>query len=135
MGSWNCVLAVDDDPDILLAFKDVLELEGYGVALARSGDEALALMSRGLRPAVILLDLLMPRMNGWEFRARQLSDAELADIPVVVVTGQGVSAREAASFGVDGYLKKPLELEQLLDEVARHAVRGPARRVAEPPRG
>jgi two-component system response regulator MprA len=123
MVPWNSVLAVDDDPDILLALKDVLEMEGYGVVMARGGREALELLRRGLRPAVVLLDLMMPEMSGWEFRAHQLQDATLAAIPVVVVSGQGVSARDVAALGVDGYLKKPVDLDQLLGVVARYTLR------------
>lgn len=120
MPLWNSVMAVDDDPDILLAFKDVLEMEGYGVVLARGGREALDLLRRGARPAVILLDLMMPDINGWEFRERQVADASLASLPVVVISGQGVSARDVAELGVDGYLKKPVDLEQLLGTVERY---------------
>ncbi|MCP3142904.1 response regulator [Pyxidicoccus xibeiensis] len=120
MTVWNCVMAVDDDADILLAFKDVLEMEGYCVMLARSGREALDLLQRGARPAVILLDLMMPDVSGWEFRERQLADPSLASLPVVVISGQGVSARDVATLGVAGYLKKPVDLEQLLGTVERY---------------
>lgn len=121
MDSGCDVLAIDDDYDVLLAIQDVLEMEGYRVATARSGQEGLALLQRGLRPAVILLDLMMPDVSGWEFRAQQREDAELAKLPVVVLSGQGLSAREVADLGVDGYLKKPVELEPLLSTVARYA--------------
>lgn len=116
----NCVLAIDDDPDILLAVKDVLELEGHRVLLARGGREALELLRGGARPSVILLDLMMPDVNGWEFRDRQRADASLAPIPVVVISGQGVSAREVAALGVDDYLRKPVDVEQLLGAVSRY---------------
>ncbi|MFP2927618.1 response regulator [Pyxidicoccus sp. 3LG] len=120
MTLWNCVMAVDDDADILLAFRDVLEMEGYCVMLARSGREALDLLQRGARPAVILLDLMMPDISGWEFRERQLADPSLASLPVVVISGQGVSARDVAALGVAAYLKKPVDLEQLLGTVERY---------------
>jgi CheY-like chemotaxis protein len=123
MTPWNCVMAVDDDADILLAFKDVLEMEGYCVLLARSGREALDLLRRGARPAVILLDLMMPDISGWEFRELQLAEASLASVPVVVVSGQGVSARDVGALGVSGYLKKPVDLDQLLGTVARYVRR------------
>ncbi|MFP2905549.1 response regulator [Pyxidicoccus sp. 3LFB2] len=126
MTSWNSVMAVDDDPDILLAFKDVLELEGYTVLLARGGREALDLLRRGARPALILLDLMMPDISGWDFRERQLADASIASLPVVVVSGQGVSARDVAALGVAGYLKKPVDLEQLLGTVERYVRRSQA---------
>ncbi|AKF83357.1 chemotaxis protein CheY [Myxococcus fulvus 124B02] len=117
----NCVLAVDDDLDILMAFKDVLELEGHRVLLARGGREALELLGQGERPDVILLDLMMPDGNGWEFRDRQLADASLASIPVVVISGQGVSAREVIALGVEDYLRKPVDVERLLGAVSRFA--------------
>lgn len=120
MRPFHYVMAVDDDPDILLAFKDVLEMEGYPVMLARGGREALDLLRRGARPAVILLDLMMPDINGWDFRERQVADALLASLPVVVVSGQGVSERDVARLGVDGYLRKPVDLEVLLATVARY---------------
>lgn len=121
MDARNDVLAVDDDYDVLLALQDVLEMEGYRVIPARSGQEALDLLRRGLRPAVILLDLMMPDVSGWEFRHQQQADGALASIPVVVVSGQGLSAREVAALGVAGYLKKPVDLEQLLSTVSRYA--------------
>jgi two-component system response regulator MprA len=117
----NDVLAVDDDYDVLLALQDVLEMEGYRVIPARSGREALELLRRGLRPAVILLDLMMPEVSGWEFRAQQLQDEALARLPVVVVSGQGLSMREVAALGVNDYLKKPVDLDELLTTVARYA--------------
>jgi CheY-like chemotaxis protein len=123
MTAWNCVMAVDDDPDILLAFKDVLELEGYSVLLARGGREALELLRRGARPAVILLDLMMPDVSGWDFLERQLADASIASLPVVVVSGQGVSAQDVAALGVAGYLKKPVDLDHLLSTVERYVRR------------
>ncbi len=121
MDPRNDVLAVDDDYDVLLALQDVLEMEGYRVIPARSGREALELLRRGLRPAVILLDLMMPEVSGWEFRAQQLQDEALARLPVVVVSGQGLSMREVAALGVNDYLKKPVDLDELLTTVARYA--------------
>ncbi|MCE9673383.1 response regulator [Myxococcus stipitatus] len=124
MTSSNRVLVVDDDPDILLAFTDILELEGHEVMTARGASAALALLKQEPRPAVILLDLVMPGMDGWALRDQLLTSAELASIPVVVVSAQGVSAREASSRQLAGVLRKPVDLEQLLATVARHAPTG-----------
>lgn len=115
----SCLLVVDDDDDILLSLQDALEMEGYHVATAHSGREALAQLRDGLRPGLILLDLMMPDVSGWAFRAQQRSDSQLASIPVVVVSGQGVSAHEVARMGVAAYLRKPVDLDDLLDTVAR----------------
>jgi len=119
MGRGSSLLVVDDDHDILLSLQDVLEMEGYRVATATSGREALEALRGGLRPDLILLDLMMPDVSGWAFRAWQRSQAEFASIPVVIVSGQGLSAAEVARLGVAGYLPKPLDLDELLATVAR----------------
>jgi DNA-binding response OmpR family regulator len=115
----NCLLVIDDDHDILFSLQDALEMEGYQVSTARTGREALESLKGGLRPDLILLDLMMPDISGWAFRAWQRSDAELASIPVVIVSGQGLSTRDVAELGVAGYLPKPLDLDELLSLVAR----------------
>jgi CheY-like chemotaxis protein len=115
------LLVVDDDHDILLALQDALEMEGYHVAVAHDGREALEQLKGGLRPELILLDLMMPDVSGWAFCAEHSSDAELASIPVVVVSGQGVSSRDVARLGAAGYLRKPVDLDDLLHTVERFA--------------
>lgn len=119
MEHLNCLLVIDDDHDILLSLQDALEMEGYRVATASTGREALESLERGLRPDLILLDLMMPDISGWAFRAWQRSQVEFAAIPVVVVSGQGLSPLEVAQLNVDGYLAKPLDLDHLLATVAR----------------
>ena len=120
MEPLSCLLVVDDDHDILFSLQDVLEMEGYRVATATSGREALEALKRGLRPDLILLDLMMPDISGWAFRAWQRSHEEFASIPVVIVSGQGLSASEVSRLGVEGYLPKPLDLDELLSLVARY---------------
>ncbi|MFL5350356.1 MAG: response regulator [Hyalangium sp.] len=115
----NCLLVIDDDHDILMSLQDALELEGYHVATASTGREALESLKRGLRPDLILLDLMMPDISGWAFRAWQRNHPEFSSIPVVIVSGQGLSGAEIARLGVEGYLPKPLDLDHLLDTVAR----------------
>ncbi|MFP2900200.1 response regulator [Corallococcus sp. 4LFB] len=117
---WNRILVVDDDLDLLQAYKEVLELDGHEVTLARNGFEALRLLKQGLRPALILLDLLMPGMNAWSFRLRQLEDPALASIPVIVLYAQDVGARAMNALGVDGLLEKPVDLDVLLATVAAY---------------
>lgn len=119
MEPLSCLLVVDDDHDILVSLQDALEMEGYRVATATSGREALEALRRGLRPDLILLDLMMPDVSGWAFRSWQRSQEEFASIPVVIVSGQGLSAAEVSRLGVEGYLPKPLDLEDLLSTVAR----------------
>ncbi len=84
--SRRSVLVVDDDPTVRAAVALALELEGYAVHEAVDGMDALLALRCGLRPDVIVLDLEMPVMAGWEFRQAQLRDAELARIPVLVIS-------------------------------------------------
>jgi CheY-like chemotaxis protein len=115
--SSSSVLVVDDDPDILETTRFVLESAGYEVLTAANGSEALNCLHDEAAPCVILLDLMMPVMNGWEFRAEQTRDPELAAIPVIVVTGAGRGAQKAASLGVACLLEKPVDLTTLLSKV------------------
>src|SRR2546423_69607 len=106
-------LIVEDDPDIRAVLTVALDSEGYEVQVARHGRDALLTLAEW-QPQVILLDLTMPDMNGWEFRQHQLADPALADIPVVVMTAgfnlrAGVDALKATAI-----LPKPFDLDALL---------------------
>jgi CheY-like chemotaxis protein len=115
----RAVMVVDDDPDVRETVCDVLALQGYDVVPATNGQEALDILrARSHRIGVIVLDLMMPVLDGWRFREIQAADAELAAIPVIVVTASG--RVEDLDDGVT-VLKKPLRLEQLLAAVAAHA--------------
>ncbi len=105
------VLVVDDDELVREALSLALELEGYDTVRAADGIDALLALRTGARPDVILLDLEMPVMPGWEFRERQLADPALADIPVVVVSS---SLRQVSA---DRRLRKPFDLDVLLRTV------------------
>lgn len=122
------VLIVDDDDGLRAVIELVLEAEGYGVVSAMDGAQALGWLRRGVRPCLILLDLMMPGMNGWEFREAQRQDPALAEIPVVVLSGDGNLIEKAADLSVHGLLKKPVEIDVLIDTVARFCRRpaGPA---------
>ena len=85
------------------------------MASAGAGDE--------LAIDLILLDMMMPVMDGWGFRRSQLEGAAFAKIPVVVLTGDGRASAKAQAVGAAGYLKKPVDLDDLLALVARHCVR------------
>ncbi|MEY4513337.1 MAG: response regulator [Pseudomonadota bacterium] len=108
------VLLVEDDLDIAEAILDVLMDEGYEVAHATNGREALELLHSQPRPSVILLDLMMPEMDGPEFRREQLLDPKLSSIPVVVLSADRLIAEKAHELGVWGYLTKPLQPDQLV---------------------
>lgn len=117
------ILIVEDDADVSDALSLVLQDASYTVHCAGNGREALDHLRGGGRtdpPAVILLDLMMPVMNGHEFRAAQLADADLAGIPVLVLSGDGNVAQKAVAVHADGYLVKPVDVGTLLETVARH---------------
>ena len=114
------ILIVDDDKDVRSALAEMLEGEGYTVAGAPNGHEALQLMRGGLHPAVILLDLMMPGMDGWDFRSEQERDPAFARVPVVIVSAAGFSQESIRTqFRPAAYVPKPLERAKLLDVVGR----------------
>jgi CheY-like chemotaxis protein len=109
------VLLVEDDAAIASSLGEALREEGLEVATAQNGREALHLLRGGLRPSVILLDLMMPVMDGWDFRHEQLRDAALREIPVVVITATGFSADTIRTqFGDVDLLPKPVPFTDLL---------------------
>jgi CheY-like chemotaxis protein len=110
------VLVVDDDPDILDAICDILDAEGYRVARARHGAEALEQVEAA-RPDIILLDLMMPVMDGVAFSHALRQRPRVSDIPIVVISADG-NPQRAASVGAAGYLAKPFDIEALLAQVA-----------------
>jgi CheY-like chemotaxis protein len=119
VGTARFVLIVDDDPDLLDVTSFVIQNEGMAVETARNGEEALAVISTGRMPALVLLDLMMPVMNGWEFLAAVAKDPGLRGIPVVVLT----AAERAQVPGALEVLSKPMDLKELLRVVERY-VRG-----------
>jgi two-component system response regulator MprA len=114
------VLVVEDDPELLNSLSEVLQSEGFGVARARNGLEALGRLRGGARPSVILLDLMMPIMNGWQFRYEQRQDSDLSKIPVVVVSAKSDSRQHAEWLEADGYISKPIDLNVLLGTLSRY---------------
>jgi DNA-binding response OmpR family regulator len=114
------ILIVEDDADIREELADILRAEGYEAMTAENGLAARDLLHSARQlPDVILLDLMMPVMDGWHFRAEQLEDAALSSIPVIVVSGAGDVRREAEALGAAGYVTKPFKLDSLLGVVAR----------------
>jgi CheY-like chemotaxis protein len=116
------VLLVDDDAAVAEGLAEFLADEGYAVATAKDGHAALDQLRSGLRPCVILLDLMMPGMDGWDFRREQLKDAELSHIPTIVISAAGFSDTTVKSqFGDVEFLPKPVSLERLLDAIERRS--------------
>ena len=117
-------LIVDDDPAIVDGLSEYLEHDGYGVVGAADGREALALLDSGVRPDVIVLDLLMPGMDGWDFRMAQLNKPSLATIPVVIISASGFSqATMLKQLRVEEYLPKPLDPELVVRTLDRLSAR------------
>lgn len=115
------MLVVDDDRDIRDVLTDALEAEGYRVVTAADGQDALDwLRSGAARPCVILLDLMMPRLDGIQFRTELLNDPQLAVLPVVVLSADPSIISTAKSLNFAGSLRKPVPLEALLAAVHAH---------------
>ena len=112
------VLIVEDDADLREMMAQLLTLEGFRAETVANGRDALEYLRRGDRPEIILLDLMMPVMDGWEFRRRQRADPAVADVPVVVLSA--LDASRATDLEETAFLKKPLDFERLLQLVRRH---------------
>jgi two-component system, chemotaxis family, chemotaxis protein CheY len=106
------VLVVEDDADIRDLLHDVLNEDGFRVKLARHGEQALELLDRGPPPKLVLLDLSMPVMDGWQMRRRMLERPDWAEIPVVVLSALG--NRDSHHLRVEASLAKPVDLRHLL---------------------
>ena len=111
----SLVLIIDDDEGVRTALAELLELSGYEVAVAADGEDALELLADGLEPKTIVLDLVMPRMDGWTFLSRLRADPKFQGVPVVVTSA--VASEGPAD--ADVYLQKPFDLNRLDREVAR----------------
>lgn len=116
------VLVVEDDEDIVDSVRTLLESEGYRVDAALNGRIALELLSRvDPLPCVVLLDLMMPIMNGFEFRRAQLANPRIATVPVVLMTAAGDLAAKTAELSAAGAVAKPFEIDDILRLVRRFA--------------
>jgi CheY-like chemotaxis protein len=111
--SRGVLLLIEDDTALRDATSELLEDEGFSVVTAIDGRDALDLLRAGLRPSVIVLDLMMPRMDGWDFRHIQMADQRLKDIPVVVVTAAGFRSQ----FREGHFVAKPVDPVALIDAI------------------
>ena len=109
------ILVVDDDPDILQTLGLCLSTEGYRVLMAANGREALDLLERE-RPSVILLDLMMPVMDGWQFVA-ELDSRGRRDVPLLILSADRSVQGHAQKLKASGHLAKPFDLDELLGKV------------------
>jgi CheY-like chemotaxis protein len=119
------ILVVDDDPDTRNLLQLVLELEGYAVDTAANGLDALQ-RARQVRPDVIVLDLMMPLMDGCGFRAAQLKDPRLAGVPVVLTSASATLERDTGGLTFSALFAKPLELDMFSRTVRELCLRGRA---------
>ncbi len=111
------VLIVEDDADLREMMAQLLALEGYVATTVANGLEALEYLERGDKPDVILLDLMMPVMDGWEFRRQQQAVPTLANVPVIILSA--IDQRRAAEVDAAAFIKKPLDFDRLLELVRR----------------
>jgi CheY-like chemotaxis protein len=111
------VLIVDDDEAIREAMQTALETEGYETAIAAQGEEALTWLGEHPFPGLVLLDLMMPIMDGWEVIDRLRQAGRLAEVPIVVITAFGRNLGSATGFPL---LRKPIELADLMAAVDQH---------------
>ena len=120
------VLVVDDDHDIRETLEAIFNSCDVPVKTAKDGAEALSVLRRGpQRAGLILLDVMMPGMNGFEFRAEQLRDENLKSVPTVIMSGGGNLETRAAVMGLPAY-RKPLDLRALLALVQTYLPRAPS---------
>jgi len=129
MKSTATVMIVDDDPDIREVMTIFLEADGYRVTVAGDGLDALEQLRSGSRPAVILLDLMMPRLDGEQF-LKQFRAGRFGDIPVVILSGHSAAEKMAKELKAASCLLKPVGADELLNAVRRFALPCPKNDVA-----
>lgn len=112
------ILIVEDDHDVAQSVAEVLEASGYGTGIAANGREALDYL-QNTQTDLILLDMMMPVMDGWQFREEQRKLPALDSIPVVIVTADGNARGKAEAIQAAGLVSKPVTIDGLLDEVER----------------
>jgi two-component system, chemotaxis family, chemotaxis protein CheY len=112
-------MVVDDDDDIRIALGELLGVLKYEVALAKNGLDALDQLRAGTRPDVILLDLMMPVMDGFEFTAELRKYPGLVTIPVILITAAANAATEAAKINAAGHIQKPFNASELVAVIKR----------------
>jgi len=122
MSELQCqnILVIEDNNDIRDTVEDVLRTEGYNVYSVCNGREALLALKKIQGPTLILLDMMMPLMNGWEFLEAQKADAKFANLPVVVVSALGPEAaliKDSEVVNARAYIRKPIDLNTLMNVV------------------
>ena len=116
--SQKTLLIIDDDRDIRDIFKFALESEGYEVITAINGEDGLEKLRKGQKASLVLLDMMMPIMDGKQFLQAYLSDKSVNAAPVLVISA---TADDNSAKGASGLLRKPIDLGALLKSVAKHS--------------
>jgi len=116
------ILIVEDDDGVRDTIAGILRDEGYTVETASNGAAALRRLREQPAPSLILLDLMMPEMDGLDFRARQQADPALRSIPIVIISARPDVARHAERLHADDFLQKPMSFEELLHVVQNRAI-------------
>jgi CheY-like chemotaxis protein len=111
------ILLVEDDTAIREGLQEALQEEGYTVSSARDGQDALTQLQQGLRPDVIVLDLMLPNISGQQFRIRQLADPDLRTIPLIVISAFPLADNIARALQATAFVPKPLQLNLLFDTI------------------
>jgi CheY-like chemotaxis protein len=121
------VLIIEDEKLIIVSTRMVLEAAGFRVEAATSGEEGIA-KARQIQPDLILLDIMMPGIDGWETLTRLKRDAETGSIPVIVFTAREHPRghQKSAEMGAAGYFRKPFEPDELIELVEKHVENQPA---------
>jgi CheY-like chemotaxis protein len=130
VANWDRILVVEDDRDTLSGLFMLLTHAGFTVLTAEHGAQAVDLLAHGIRPRVILLDLMMPKVTGWDVLKHLQTDPDLRGIPVVVMTAAPETSRPV--IGADVVLRKPIEPDKLIAEVARLMDAGPGEKPTPP---
>lgn len=125
MENTKTILIVEDNEDNLMVYRTILEHVGYAVIEARDGEEGIA-RAREEHPDLILMDISIPRIDGWEATRRLKENEETRDIPIIALTAHALEEdrEKALRVGCDGYLAKPVEPRRVVEEVKRYV--GPA---------
>lgn len=123
MSASSRVLVIDDDPAVRLSLSRTLHWAGFDVLIAGGGAEGLRVMRADAHIRLVLLDLLMPEVDGWTLRRAQLADPRIANIPVVVVSGVGIGASDRDLLQAADYLTKPVSRGDLIEVVSRYCER------------
>jgi CheY-like chemotaxis protein len=117
------VLVVEDDADSRAMIDQMLHLEGFVPVIAANGEEALLLLKAGLPAKAILLDLMMPTMDGWTFRRAQRNDAAISHIPVIIISAVAYLPQD--ELAASAVFSKPLDLDALVGELRRLCLNRP----------